>query len=98
MENHTVAKLALASLLTLSSSAALQTAQADSSQSDYVKCYGVAKAGMNGCGTAFTGCSATVQVDNACYAWIYAPSPLCKKLAHSSVGEMAPGCKLTTRA
>ena len=48
--------------------------------SDYVKCYGVAAANMNDCGTATTSCSGTVHVAKQKDAWITIPGGICKQI------------------
>ena len=47
---------------------------------DKVKCYGIAKAGKNDCGTATHGCAGAAKVDNDPAEWKYAPKAECEKL------------------
>ncbi|KTD21176.1 DUF2282 domain-containing protein [Legionella londiniensis] len=49
------------------------------------KCYGIAKAGMNDCGTATTSCAATSKIDGQGDAWIYLPEGTCKKIVGGSL-------------
>ena len=56
--------------------------------SEYVKCYGVAAAGMNDCGTKTTACGGTVHVARAKDAWIALPGGLCKQIKGSVVGKI----------
>lgn len=58
-----------------------------------IKCYGIAAAAKNDCGTVVSSCAATIAQPKACYAWIYAPKGLCEKIADSSVGNPAKDCK-----
>ena len=44
------------------------------------KCYGVAKAGQNDCGTAAHTCAGKAKVDNAPDEWKYVPKGTCEKL------------------
>lgn len=47
------------------------------------KCYGIAKAGHNDCGTASHNCASESKIDNEKEAWIHVPTGLCKKIAGS---------------
>lgn len=49
------------------------------------KCYGVAKAARNDCGTASHSCAGESKIDHDKEAWIQVPSGLCNKIAGSSV-------------
>ena len=53
----------------------------------YIKCYGVAAAGANDCGTKVSACGGSVKVAKAKYAWIAAPEPVCKD-AGGIVGKL----------
>lgn len=44
------------------------------------KCYGVAKAGQNDCGTATHTCAGKAKKDNAPDEWKYVPKGTCEKL------------------
>ncbi|MDH5722713.1 MAG: DUF2282 domain-containing protein [Alphaproteobacteria bacterium] len=50
------------------------------------KCYGVVKAGMNGCGAAdgSHGCAGMATEDASGVEWVSVPKGLCEKLAHGS--------------
>ncbi len=87
-----LAKISVASLIALSLSTPT-TATADSANKDYIKCYGVAAANKNDCGTPGTACAASVANPAACYAWIYTPKDICEKLANASVNAPAKDCK-----
>lgn len=44
------------------------------------KCYGVAKAGQNDCGTAVHSCAGKAEKDNAADEWKMVPKGTCEKL------------------
>lgn len=44
------------------------------------KCYGIAKAHQNDCGTASHGCAGESKVDNDKEAWISVPTGLCERI------------------
>ena len=46
----------------------------------YEKCYGVAKAGQNDCGTATHTCAGKATRDNAPDEWKYVPRGTCEKM------------------
>jgi uncharacterized membrane protein len=48
------------------------------------KCYGVAKAGQNDCGTATHTCAGKATKDNAPDEWKYVPSGTCEKAGGST--------------
>ena len=76
---------AIAGILALSTTA---PAQAQSSGSDArEKCYGIAKAGQNDCGTARHTCAGKATKDNAPDDWKYVPKGTCEKLG----GKLSPG-------
>ncbi len=51
------------------------------------KCYGVVKAGKNGCGSADKahGCAAQAEVDGSGVEWIKLPAGVCEKLVGGSL-------------
>ena len=53
------------------------------------KCYGVAKAGQNDCGTARHSCAGKATSDNDPAEWKYVPKGTCEKAG----GSLAPGGK-----
>lgn len=61
---------------------ALGLAQAASAQDarDKEKCYGIAKAGQNDCGTATHTCAGKARKDNAPDEWKYVPKGTCEKV------------------
>ena len=44
------------------------------------KCYGIAKAGQNDCGTAKHACAATSKTDNDASEWKYVAKGTCEKM------------------
>jgi uncharacterized membrane protein len=69
---------ALASVLALGTvqAADAQDAKADAKE----KCYGVAKAGQNDCGTARHSCAGKAAKDNASDEWKYVPKGTCQQV------------------
>lgn len=65
-----------------------QTMEQDMSQmmnvADMEKCYGIAKAGQNDCGTSSHGCASESRLDRDKEAWILVPNGLCQKIAGAS--------------
>lgn len=71
-----------------STSAATSTNNSASSDMDMMgtklsgmeKCYGVAKAGMNDCGTHTHQCAGEAKLDNSKEEWLLVPTGLCNKI------------------
>jgi uncharacterized membrane protein len=73
---------AVAGILAL---AAAQPATAqDNKSGEREKCYGIAKAGQNDCGTAAHTCAGKAKKDNAPEEWKYVPKGTCEKLGGKS--------------
>ena len=53
---------------------------------DQEKCYGVAKAGQNDCGTATHGCAGQAKADNDEKEWKYVAKGTCEKVG----GKLKP--------
>ena len=71
---------ALAGLIALGI-AASATAQTAPPKSPTEKCYGIAKAGQNDCGTAKHSCAAQgAKIDNDPNEWKYVPQGTCEKV------------------
>lgn len=51
----------------------------------YVKCYGVAAASMNDCGTKSSACGGSVSVARSSDAWIALPKGVCQQLKGGQV-------------
>lgn len=81
--------LAAASLmaLSLSSAAALAAETGHGAGEGQEKCYGVAKAGKNDCGSSdgSHGCAGAAKEDGMATEWIAVPAGLCEKLAGGSL-------------
>ncbi len=76
-------KTALTALLGAVTLAALAVpVQAEEAKTE--RCYGVAKAGKNDCGTATHGCANQAAKDNMATEWVKVPAGLCAKLAGGS--------------
>ena len=54
--------------------------QAQAQDKDREKCYGIAKAGQNDCGTAAHTCAGQAKKDNAPDEWKYVAKGTCEKL------------------
>jgi uncharacterized membrane protein len=76
--NRKILHAALASLIAcgLSQGASAQ----DAKGAEKEKCYGVAKAGQNDCGTAHHTCAGKAKKDNAADEWKYVPKGTCEKV------------------
>ena len=79
--------LASAIALGLAQGAAAQEAKGDKERE---KCYGVAKAGQNDCGTAQHTCAGKAKKDNVPTEWKYVPKGTCEKLG-GKTQPPAPG-------
>lgn len=55
---------------------------------NYVKCYGVAAAGKNDCGTKTTACSGTINTARDPGAWVTALKGVCEQIRGSRVGNL----------
>jgi uncharacterized membrane protein len=75
--NDKVIHAALASLLALGLA---QPAAAQDTKDEKEKCYGVAKAGQNDCGTAQHTCAGKAKKDNAPDEWKYVAKGTCEKV------------------
>jgi uncharacterized membrane protein len=75
--NDKVVQAALAALLALGLA---QPAAAQDAKGEKEKCYGVAKAGQNDCGTAQHTCAGKAKKDNAADEWKYVAKGTCEKL------------------
>ena len=85
MSNRTpLLQTALAGLIAL---AAAQASLAADPATDRDKCYGIAKAGQNDCGTARHTCAGKATRDNQPDEWKYVPKGTCEKAG----GRASPG-------
>jgi uncharacterized membrane protein len=64
---------------------AASAADAKSKWEGEEKCYGVAKKGMNDCGTSAHKCGGKAETDSDPAEWIYLPKGTCEKVAGASL-------------
>ena len=55
----------------------------------FEKCQGVAKAGMNDCGTSGHACAGQAKKDGDADEWVYVPEGTCEKLVGGKVKKAA---------
>jgi uncharacterized membrane protein len=79
MNHQATIQAALGSLLALGV-AASAVAQMGYPQKEHEKCYGVAKAGQNDCGTDKHSCAGLNKVDNEPTEWKYVAKGTCEKM------------------
>ena len=73
---------ALASVLVLG---LVTSGSALAAKEGFEKCQGVAKAGMNDCGTSGHACAGQSKKDGAADEWVYVPEGTCEKLVGGKV-------------
>ena len=78
MKKTTMVQAALAGVIAIGLAQAAD--DATSAQQAKEKCYGVAKAGQNDCGTAHHTCAGKAKKDNAPEEWKYVAKGTCEKL------------------
>ena len=59
--------------------------EAEAKKKEHEKCYGVAKAGQNDCGTSVHSCAGLSKEDGDTTEWVYVPKGLCDKLVNGSL-------------
>jgi uncharacterized membrane protein len=64
-----------------------QAANAEEKSAASEKCYGIAKAGQNDCGTARHSCAGKATKDNAADEWKYVAKGTCQQMG----GKTSPG-------
>ncbi|GAB3436876.1 DUF2282 domain-containing protein [Massilia solisilvae] len=77
-KRHAMIAAALASACAANAALAAQDTMAAKGEQE--KCYGVAKAGQNDCGTATHGCAGQARVDNDAKEWKYVAKGTCEKV------------------
>ena len=77
MKKNDLVQTAVAGILALGLS---QAAMAQDRAGEREKCYGIAKAGENDCGTATHTCAGQAKKDNAPDEWKYVAKGTCQKL------------------
>ena len=78
MPSRTLLQSAIAGVVALGIAQAAQGQDAKAQPKE--KCYGIAKAGQNDCGTARHSCAGKATKDNAPDEWKYVPKGTCEKL------------------
>jgi uncharacterized membrane protein len=86
MKSQSSLQAAVAGLIALGLSAAV-AADPVKAQSGTEKCYGIAKAGQNDCGTAKHACASLGKVDNDGAEWKYVPKGTCEKAGGKTAAE-----------
>jgi len=61
------------------------TAAVEDAAPEREKCMGIARAGMNDCGTSLHSCAGQATVDNDPEEWVYVPTGTCEKLVGGKV-------------
>jgi uncharacterized membrane protein len=79
MKNASSLHAAVAGLVALGLSASVMAGPAKQ-PSDTEKCFGVAKAGQNDCGTAKHACAGSAKADNDASEWKYVAKGTCEKM------------------
>ena len=86
-------KHALAGVLSITALIAAQSASAVPEQpKNWEKCAGIAKTGMNDCGSldGKHGCVGQAQADNLDNEWVYVPEGTCEKITGGVVAKVKP--------
>jgi len=60
---------------------AMMASSANAGKPGFEKCLGVAKAGMNDCGSSKHACAGMAKTDADPEEWVYVPEGTCEKLA-----------------
>lgn len=92
-KNNSTLSSTVASILLLGSALTAVTAQAVPDQPKFwEKCAGIAKAGMNDCGSldGKHGCAGQAKMDNANNEWVYTPKGSCAKITGGRVAKIKP--------
>ena len=79
MQASSIIRSAVAGLVALGF-AATAAEQAPTPKGPVEKCYGVAKAGQNDCGTSKHSCAAQAKADSDPGEWKYVPKGTCEKI------------------
>jgi uncharacterized membrane protein len=77
-KRHAMLAAALASVCAAGAVSAQEPPAAAPAEQE--KCYGVAKAGQNDCGTATHGCAGQAKADNEAAEWKYVAKGTCEKV------------------
>jgi uncharacterized membrane protein len=79
-KRHAMIAAALASVCATNTAFAGEQEGMGAAKADQEKCYGVAKAGQNDCGTATHGCAGQAKVDHDAKEWKLVAKGTCEKL------------------
>lgn len=79
-----------AALAGVCATATAQDTHTHGGKADQERCYGVAKAGQNDCGTATHGCAGAAKVDNDPFEWKLVPKGTCEKAGGKLAAPTAP--------
>jgi uncharacterized membrane protein len=90
-DKSTLMSAAMAGVLALSLGAIAH--EANAAKPGFEKCAGVAKSGMNDCGTSLHACAGQATADNDAEEWIYVPAGTCEKIAGGTLKAAAPPAK-----
>jgi uncharacterized membrane protein len=83
MKTQTALQAAIATLLTAGLAGAALAEPVKQPQGTE-KCFGIAKAGQNDCGTAKHACAGTSSKDNDAAEWKYVPKGTCEQMGGKS--------------
>jgi len=90
MSSHKLVQTALATIISAAvglSASSAAFAEKHNKPQKMQKCYGVAKAGKNDCGTATHGCAGQARTNNDPNEWVFMPKGKCEKMG----GSLKPG-------
>jgi len=79
----TLSKSAIISMISIGVIAASSDALAG--KPGFEKCQGIAKAGMNDCGTSKHSCAGQAAKDGDAEEWVYVPEGTCSKIVNGKV-------------
>lgn len=79
-KRHAMIAAALASVCAAATAVANEKQEMGAAKGEQEKCYGVAKAGQNDCGTATHGCAGQAKADNDEKEWKFVAKGTCEKL------------------
>jgi len=80
-----IVKLAMTTLLTLTTVTSFVNQANAASTEDMEKCYGIVKKGMNDCQTKTQSCAGSATVDNQSDAFLFLPKGDCNKIVGGSL-------------
>ena len=90
MKNQKLMGTLISSLVMTAALSSQQALAVPDQPAEWEKCAGIAKAGMNDCGTANHACATQATVDDAADEWVYTPKGTCEKISGGSVLELKP--------